>query len=85
LNRRLFEDTSPEAEKILVAKLREAGSTKRLAIALSLTTAMRRLSLAGLKRRHPDASERSLLLRMARLTYGKEVANLIPEQEEGRT
>ncbi len=40
----------------------------------SLNCAVRQLALAGIRLRHPDASEREIFLRYAVLTLGRELA-----------
>ncbi|HEX6799638.1 MAG TPA: hypothetical protein VF116_18160 [Ktedonobacterales bacterium] len=71
-------DTSPEAERVQIALLRRVSPEKRLDLALDLSAWTLKLSLAGLRRRHPEASVCDLLWMSAALRYGTTVA------EQGR-
>lgn len=71
-------DTSPEAERVQIALLRRASPARRLGLALDLSAWTLNLSLAGLRRMHPEVSVHDLLWMSAALRYGITVA------EQGR-
>ena len=58
-------DTSVEAERILVQRYQTMSSADKLRVFRQLSRASQELALAGLRRRHPDASARELRLRLA--------------------
>jgi hypothetical protein len=67
-------DTSAEAERVLVEKLRAMSPEQRLGLALSLSQSVRSLALAGVRQRHPSASAREQLLRLAITIHGRDLA-----------
>lgn len=67
-------DTSAEAERVVVEKLRAMSPEQRLSLALSLSQSVRSLALAGVRQRHPGASPREQLLRLAIAIHGPELA-----------
>jgi hypothetical protein len=67
-------DTSAEAERVVVEKLRAMSPQQRLSLALSLSQSVRALALAGVLQRHPGASPREQLLRLAITIHGRELA-----------
>jgi hypothetical protein len=68
-----WSDTSPEALEVFLEVQRRRTPTKKLATAFELSDTVRRLSLAGLRLRHPGASERELFLRMVALQVPREL------------
>lgn len=46
----------------------------KLKIALGLSETVRQLAIAGIRKRHPDASPREVLLHFAIITLGRELA-----------
>lgn len=58
-------DTSPEAERVMIERLRELPPWRRLQQAQDMTAMLRVFSLAGLKRRYPQASAQELQRRLA--------------------
>ena len=79
-------DTSPEAEAVLFALWRETPGWRKLEMMAQLNDMARQLALAGLKRRHPDASPEELRRRLADLLLGSELAEKVygPLQTESR-
>lgn len=75
--REMNPDTSPEAEEILLAFWREAPVWKKWERMTQLNRSARLLALAGLRHRHPDASEAELRRRLADLILGPELAALV--------
>lgn len=65
-------DTSEEAERIWFARLRAMGPWQRLRMVFDLCEAADTLALAGLRARHPQATERELRLRLAATRYDRE-------------
>ena len=70
-------DTSPEAERVLIELLRRAPAWRRLQLADRMSTTVRHLCLAGLRSRHPKASEAELRRRFADLHLGPELAGKV--------
>ncbi len=67
-------DTSPEAERVLIELLRQAPAWRRLQLADRMSSAARGLCFAGLRARHPAASEAELRRRFADIHLGRELA-----------
>jgi len=72
--RPLAEDTSPEAERVLIELYRRASPARKLAMALSANLAARELALAGLRDRFPHETPARLRRRLADLLIGPELA-----------
>ena len=72
--RTLSRDTAPAAEAVQIELLRKASVSRRLALARSLSTTVIELSRRAISRRHPDASDREVLLMWVRIHYGPELA-----------
>ena len=71
---RLAADTSADVEERQVLAWREMSPADKAALVAGLTNATIALARAGLRERHPDASDRELFLRLAILTLGRELA-----------
>ncbi len=67
-------DTSPESERVLTELLRRTPAWRRLQLADHMSATVRQLCLAGLRSRHPNASEAELRRRFADLHLGPELA-----------
>jgi hypothetical protein len=67
-------DTAPELLASYAERLRAIGPAGRLAIAAGLTSGVRSLAEAGIRRRHPGAGEDEVRCRLAALLYGRDVA-----------
>jgi hypothetical protein len=67
-------DANPEAERVLIELLRQAPAWRKLQLADRMSSTVRGLSLAGLRARHPRASEAELRRRFADLYLGSELA-----------
>lgn len=72
--RTLAEDTSPEAEEILINIWRQASAARKIAMVLSANRTARALALTGLRERYPNESEARLQRRLADLRLGPELA-----------
>lgn len=75
--REMNADTTPEAEAILLKLWRETPGWRKLEMMESLNRSARQLALAGLKHRHPTASEEELKRRLAALLLGEELATQV--------
>lgn len=58
-------DTHPEAERVLVAGYRRMSGAQKLAQVNALSVAVQQLALLDIRRRHPNADDRELRLRLA--------------------
>jgi hypothetical protein len=67
-------DTHPSAARVQLELLRKAGTTRRAALALSLSHDVIAMSRRALRERMPGASERDVLLRWVSLCYGHDLA-----------
>jgi hypothetical protein len=73
----LSRDTSPEAERVQIELLRQAGPTRRFALARSLSQTVMLLARGGIRRRHPDADEEEVGLIFVATHYGPELAEQV--------
>ena len=67
-------DTHPEAMARYAERLRGLGPGERLDIAAGLSSGVRSLAEAGIRRRHPSADEAEVRCRLAALLYGRAAA-----------
>jgi hypothetical protein len=72
--RTLAEDTTPEAEKVLIQLLREATPARKMEMVESANRTARMLAMAGLREQFPHESEVQLRRRLADLLLGPELA-----------
>ncbi len=70
-------DTHPEAERVQIQLLQEAGTARRLALAFSLTQTALELSRDGIRHRYPALTERERRLKFAALCYGEDLAHRV--------
>ena len=63
-------DTSPEAERRQIEIWRAMSTAEKGQLVSRMTIAVQQLALAGIRDRHPDASEREVFLRLAEFTLG---------------
>ena len=77
-------DTSPEAERILIDRLREAGPQRRFEMARNASRTIRQLAWNGLRVRHPEAGEAELRRRYAAMTLGEEATTRVLGKTESR-
>jgi hypothetical protein len=71
---RLAADTTAEIEERQIQAWREMSPADKAALVAGLTNASFVLARAGLRERHPAASDREIFLRLAILTLGRELA-----------
>jgi hypothetical protein len=78
-------DTSKEAEQVYLKLLREAPPWRKAAMVDSLSRSCQELAAAGIRLRHPNASEREVRMRLAALWLDREVMMRVfhwdPERE----
>ncbi len=72
-----LDDTSPEAEQVRIALIRQMPAWKRLYLAGQMIETVRLLNLSGLRQRYPRASENELKRRLADLWLGTELAQRV--------
>lgn len=72
--RTLSPDTDPAAERVQTELLRQAGSARRLQMALQLTAATLELAHRAIARAEPELSEDERKVRFVELHYGAELA-----------
>ena len=70
----LSSDTSLEVERRQVDLWRRMSPADKLRAVREMTRAVQELSLAGIRSRHPGASEDECKLRLALLTLGRDLA-----------
>jgi hypothetical protein len=66
----LSADTTAEIEQRQITAWRRLSPLERLRLVSDTTRAVTNLSLAGIRRRHPNASERECFLRLAAIRLG---------------
>jgi hypothetical protein len=62
-------DTSPEIAAMQIAIRRSLTDEQRLQIALDMSLFARELTKAGIRREHPDWSERQVMMEVFRLAF----------------
>jgi len=72
--RMLAEDTSAEAEQVLIQLWRAATPARKFAIVLDTTCALQEFLWSGLRERHPDETPERLRYRFAEAWLGPELA-----------
>ena len=72
--RTLAEDTSPEAERVLIELWRQATPARKFSMIIAANLAGRALASAGLRARFPHDSPAQLRRRLADLWFGPELA-----------
>ncbi len=68
----LFNDTGEDAERLLIELARATPVWKKFQQVANATEACRAFAMAGIRSRHPDASEKELKLRLAALSLDRE-------------
>ena len=74
------DDTSPDAERVQVALIRQASVARRLHIALRLSATVISSARRALARARPQASARERDLRFVELHYGAALAKELGEE-----
>ena len=70
-------DTSVAAQEAVDRRYAEMSFAERAECVRAVTLAANQMALAGLRLRHPDASEGELLLALARLRLGDELVDRV--------
>lgn len=73
----LATDTTAEIEQRQVDSWRRLSAPDRMRLVSDTTRAVMNLSLAGIRRRHPHASERECFLRLAAILLGVDTARRV--------
>jgi len=76
----LYADTQPEMEALQIELWRQATPTEKMHMVAQLNRAVRTLAMAGLRQRHPGATEAELRRKLAELLLGEELAAKVLEQ-----
>jgi hypothetical protein len=66
------DDVDPEIEKVVIEGWRRMSPAEKVDQVRQLTRTSRQFALAGIRRRHPDASEHELRLRLASFWLDRE-------------
>lgn len=77
------DDTSDEARAVMRRLYASMTPAEKLKCMSELTAAACRLSLAGLRSRHPGESESALLLRLARMRLGDALTDRVYGSRRG--
>ncbi|MBE7503637.1 MAG: hypothetical protein HS113_25775 [Verrucomicrobiales bacterium] len=75
--RTLAEDTSPEAERVLIELWRRATPARKFSVVLDTTRSVQEFMLSGLRERHPDDSPARRRRRFAEWWLGPELAGRV--------
>ena len=70
----MAEDTSAEAERVLIELWRKADPARKFALVIDSTRTMQEFMLTGMRERHPHDSAEALHRRFARLWLGSDLA-----------
>lgn len=62
-------DTSPDIEAMQLQVRRSMSPTQRFRVALEISDCCRELRKAGIRRDHPDWSERQVMIELFRLAF----------------
>lgn len=65
-------DLDPDTERVVVRAWRAMSAAEKVRLVCQLTDTARKFSLAGIRRRHPGASEREVRLRLASFWLDRE-------------
>jgi hypothetical protein len=72
--RTLSRDTTPDAEDVQIEIYRRMTAARKIELVEEANRLTRELVMAGLRRRHPEASSEELFRRYADLALGEELA-----------
>lgn len=74
---RYYSDTHSKMETLQVRLLRESPVWRKMEMLISLNTSAREIALAGLRQRHPTASEGELRRWLADILLGEDLARKV--------
>jgi hypothetical protein len=72
-----IEPKETSADRVQIDLLRTAGPARRSRLALSLSTSVISLARQAIRNRHPEYTERDVLLAFAEVHYGKDLAGRV--------
>jgi hypothetical protein len=72
-----YSDTHPEMESLQIELLRTAPAWRKMEMLAAVNSSARSLALAGLRQRHPQASEAEIRRLLAGLLLGPDLARKI--------
>jgi hypothetical protein len=75
---------SPDAERIQVELIRRASVVQRMARMRSLSSSVIQLSRRAMRKRHPDWTERQVLIEWMAVHYGRDLAERVRRYMEER-
>ena len=79
----LSDDTSRDAEDVQVELWRAMSARDKAALVTALCRSADQMAMAGVRRRHPGASDRECFLRLASLKLGSDLARRVyPDIED---
>jgi hypothetical protein len=70
----LSQDTPAAIERLQIERWRRMSSVEKVALVSAASRAVRELAEAGIRERHPDATDDERFLRLAILTLGPDLA-----------
>ncbi len=70
-------DTHPNAERVHIKLLREAGPARRASIAIALSEQVIGLSRRAMRERHPDLDDEEIALLWVASHYGADLAQRV--------
>ena len=73
----LARDTAPDVERMQIEAWRRMSAAEKAAIVSGLTDAVIRLTIAGIRQRHPNATPEEQRLRLAVIMLGPALARTV--------
>jgi hypothetical protein len=70
-------DTSEKVDRLQFARYREMSVDEKLSIVADLNAMVQRIAFEGMRRRHPDASDDEIWLRLAAVRLGRETVRKV--------
>lgn len=70
-------DTSLDAERFQLDAFREMSPQERIRKMCSLSTTLRRMAFATIRRNHPDINDQEVRLRFIEAAYGRDLAQAV--------
>jgi hypothetical protein len=67
-------DTTVEVEDLQTGRLQAMAADQKLSLVIAMSQAVRELAIAGIRQRHPGASDREVVMRLAVVQYGPDLA-----------
>lgn len=67
-------DTTPDAEALLIALLRQAPAWRKFKMVGDLNTTVKQFAVVGIRQRNPDATEEQVRRHLADILLGVELA-----------